>query len=221
MPEILFVAGNHGKSTLSYYLAKQLSLLGKTVVLSTNSFQPVAQTLFFEQENISDKSLGKLLSYPIIDKQRLFEHLIVLEDNLAYLSYAPNETALHYPEVIEDTVTDLIDALGFVNWLIIDASRELTTLDTLLLAKATRQFLIYSADRKGIAYRNHLLSKLLNAKTIAVQNSKYNPIADIPCDYLIPYAKQLEPIGNISEIRSTTVPKAYDKVLKKLKKEVL
>lgn len=221
MPDVLFVAGNHAKSIFSFYLASQLSLLGKAVVISTDSYQSVSQTLFFQKDGIDDKSLGKLLSYPILSKQRLFEHLIVLDDNLAYLGYAANENSLYYPDILLDNVNDLICELSFANWIIVDSSRELNTLDKLLLPKANKQFLLYSANRKGIAYRRQLLPEMTQPIKIAIQDSAYNPIADIPCDYSIPYTKLLEPVGNIVDLRSISIPKGYSRVLKKIQKEVL
>lgn len=225
MKKILYVAGNTGKSIFCYHLANQLSHLGeKVVVISTDGYQSAAATLFPEHRNIDNKSLGKVLSTAILQKGDLFNNLIVLSGSLGYLSYAPDETAFHYPEIVESNVDNLLKTVSeFAEYVIIDTTRYPNKLDNILLKFADRQLLLTSADLKGQAFKRQFdrKNKAEPYCWITVQNSKYNPVADFSSKYMIPYCNALESIYNTTDITSERIPKPYAKVVYKIIKEEL
>ncbi len=215
--KIINVTGNYGKTIFCYYLARQLTGLGaKVTVVSANPLHPAAALLFSEQKGLKEKSLGKVLSFAVLSKQDLFDNLMILDDNLAYLSYAPNENADHYREVLPPDVKQMLFALDFSDYVIIDGcaykdpiSRAAEDLfDTLPVC-------VISADKKGLITFSQMARE--DAAAVVVQSSSYNPVSDVLSGLhdpiLLPHAKALEAVYNTEDITSIPPPKAYSKQL--------
>lgn len=224
MANMIYTTGNQGKTIFCYYLASQLAHLGeKVVVVSTDGYQSVASTLFSgRKSHMQDKSIGKVLSTAMLRQEELLNNLIVLDDNLGYLSYSPNENHHHYPDLVESNIQNMVHCLSdFTKYIIVDGSHYPTKLDRFLSQKANKRFLITSADVRGLQYKRQWEGNLPSYIWVLCTVNKYNPVADFQPSYTLPYCRELEPIYSTVDIVDIPIPKRYAKVIYKIIKEEL
>lgn len=155
--KILAVTGNTGKTLFSFYLAQLLSATKRIALLCTDGFCPVYATLFpqAKKEPGHVKSLGKLLSLPVISHSDIFEHAYIAGDNLFIFSYDENETSYSYPEITDVNLQTLFGVLEHIaDVIIVDTTTYYNSIDRFVLSLPEVQSVqITTADTKGFYYR--------------------------------------------------------------------
>lgn len=225
---VISVTGNSnsGKTVFSYYLGLELAYTAKVVVISTNSTQPIIKELFSNKKDNSDgKSLGKLLSLAVVTKEDIFDNMVLVADNMSYLSYTAFESSLNYPEIAEFTLKSLFAELELiVDYIIVDTATPNNQIDEYVLSTAPKQISITTADSKGYFYRERY--KPTADCNVLYRNSPYNPLEDVLDTFniepkLLAYYSCFEAVFNGSDITDIIVPKAYGKTVEKIVDTIL
>jgi len=226
MAKLTAVTGNSGKTILSFYLSSTLSKKHRTLLLSTDGRCPTGKALFPTHPTESTKSLGRLLSLPVITDADVFNHAVVLSDNLLMLSYADGESYLNYPDISEISLHNLFAQLDrLVDCVIVDTSTVHSAIDEFAIAKAAMQMCITTADSKGFAYRQ--FCKPEHAVPVVLNDSPYNPLNDIlktfsePVRYVLPYCSGLRGVYNGMNISDIVPSRTYRKTLYKIAGDIL
>ncbi|WMJ24317.1 hypothetical protein RBG61_06530 [Paludicola sp. MB14-C6] len=230
MAQLITVTGNTGKTLFSFLLATKLANKDKRVIIiSTDSNAPSFLYAMPVEKKAEAKSLGKVLSLPIISPHQILENMISFScsENIGCICYNVNESNNSYPDILESNLDTFFNHLNsLVDYIIVDTETRQNIIDQYCIHRCESEICIASADLKGLAYRQ----RYDNDKTIHVlyHCSPYNPFEDIQrtyskqVKYILPYCKQFGYIfngGHFDDI--VNIPKAYDKTLNKLIKEVI
>lgn len=227
MSKIITVTGNFGKTTFSYFLASLLSKASERIMLiDTNMIHPnMGYVLPIEKK--STKSLGRLLSLAVIDPKSVFDNMQSLNnENIGIICYANGESRNNYPQIQQASIQALLDVLGGIaDTIIVVGQTEENAIDLFVKEKAATRICITSADLKGLAYREqHSDTEVTH---VLIKTSKYNPYEDIlhtfkeHVKYELPFCDSLSMLYNGGLLDDVICPSKYDKVLLRLKKEVL
>lgn len=229
--KIITVTGNYGKSIFSYFLAQALSRQKiqrdeyhsdnlKVAILSTDDKQPMVDLMFPTAKTDKSKSLGRVLSMAALSVSDLFNNAYVINDNIMWLGYAPNETKKTYPDITEINLSNLHDLLNkIVDVIIVDTATERNVIDYYFLARS-RNICITTADLKGVNYRRIYMPQE-NDTQLLVCNSRYAALPDILGTFdtppqILPYCKVFSAVYNGINISDIIPPKKYTKFLDKL-----
>lgn len=229
MSKIITVLGNSnsGKTVFSYYLANKLAANDKRVIIvSTNNINPdVSYLLPLEKDKTKLKSLGRVLSLAIIDKQSILDNMLTFKNqNIGLLCYAIQENKNNYPEIIYNNMCVCFELLqSLVDYIIVDTHLFKNDIDTYAFTNSDVKFCITTADLKGLSYRQFINEK--EVVNILFSNNSFNSYEDIKhtfkdnVKYDIPYIKVLNSIYNGAFLDDIPCPKKYDKLLEKIIKE--
>lgn len=229
MPKLITITGNSGKTVLSYYLGNALTAGGKRVfIISTDENCPTNSVLFPQTKEVAGKSVGEILLNVIINKTLVMENTLILNSNknLGFLSYCPGKLAVHYPELIGSSVTQLFNTINLLaDYIIVDTGSTVNEIDHYAIPNADLNLCITSADLKGLAYRE--THSLANVTHLLLCTNSYNPLEDIKhtfttnLKYVVPFCAPLGAVYNGANIHDITLPKQYEKVLNRLIKETI
>lgn len=226
MSKIITVLGNSnsGKTVFSYYLANKLAANDKRVIIvSTNNINPdVSYLLPIGKDKTNLKSLGRVLSLAIIDKQSILDNMLTFKNqNIGLLCYAMQENKNNYPEIIYNNMCVFFELLqSLVDYIIVDTHLFKNDIDTYAFTNSDVKFCITTADLKGLSYRQFINEK--EVVNILFSNNNFNPYEEIKntfkdnVKYDIPYIKVLNSIYNGAFLDDIPCPKKYDKLLEKI-----
>lgn len=229
MSKLILLKGNSGKTTASYFLSSALAVNDKKgLIIATDHNNPIYQILVDRSKDSEKKSLGKILSSPIVDIKVALDNMIPFKHNknLGFISYAIGENEKTYPQIIESDISVLIESLkSVVDYIVVDCSTYENSIDKFLLHHADVIFNLTSADLKGVAYRQK--SFAYEAINVLVNSDKNNPLDDVlktferQVKYILPYCTEVTNTFNGSRIEEVIPGKKYNAAIQKMIKEVI
>ncbi len=218
----IIVTGNCGKSTLSYFLAEQLSKNNRVILVSTDTEKGM-YSCFFPKEKKEKKSLGKLLSDPVVTKQDIYDNAYLINKKCLMISYAENEKFSDYPEITEINCTKFFVTMSsLADVLIVDSSNHI--FDKFILSSPnTINISVNSSDMRGFHYRLKNGNGDIN---VLCETSPYSNNQDVLSTYKekpieLPYIKTLSAVYNGVSIKEITLNSAYKKATEKIANEVI
>lgn len=228
MAKQITILGNHGKTTLAYFLAKEYVKRGKHVMLVATGMTAPNMGYILQGEKKSTKSLGRLLSLALIDEKAVFDNMLSFpEENIGLLCYDITESKNTYPQLQTAAIATLFDVLyRIADVVIVDSQTELNECDRYALSHSDNLLCITSGDLKGLAYREAIPPEITPTH-ILLPSGKYNPLEDIRATfkehvrYELPICNTLQLLYNGGLLEEAQCPPQYEKVLKKLMLEVL
>lgn len=223
--KLIVITGNRGKTTLAYFLAQELSLHHRVALVCTNGVIPVLPTLLPEKRNTNaNRSLGKLLSLPVVNQDDVFDNATMLNKKLILLSYGVGESHKSYPAIIKENLEAVFTQLLLsTDVVIVDTSTDRNEFDLYALSVPHAELCITTADLQGACYLRYWNSQgrqLLwpSSRAAAVQDAllsfKEEPL-------LFPYCKVLEGMYSGIDISEFVPDKRYMKVLRQIVGELL
>jgi len=159
-----------GKTTLAIRIAKQLANKKKNVILVHDDiFCPMLPTFFPTLDKEEEKSLGAVLTSPMLDQNVIMDHLVLMKHNdyIAFLGHQKGENPLTYAEYTKERVVDLFLLLRHLaDYVIIDCSSIITEsiLTITALEMADQVIRLSTADFKGLSYFKSTLPLLIDQK---------------------------------------------------------
>ncbi|MDF2567826.1 MAG: hypothetical protein K0R90_1282 [Oscillospiraceae bacterium] len=229
MAKIIAVTGNSGKTVFSFFLAEALAQKDeKAILLSTDSIISSSNVLFPTIKTVQNKSVGKILSLPVIDRTDITENIFLTPNNknLGLLSYAPNENINSFPLPTEQNISKLFHVMTeLVDYIVVDTQSGFNDIDMYALSHADKEICITTADYKGLCFRKFYNHE--NALDVLFTNNAYNPVSDIsrtfksPVKYTLTFQKEFLPLFNGINITDVTIPKRYQKEIQKIIHEVI
>lgn len=231
-----------GKTTLAIQIAQELAKEKKNVVLVHDDiFCPTLPVLFptLEKEQ-QQKSLGKVLTSPLIDQDLIRDHLVTMKHSnyIAFLGYQKGENPHTYAEYTKEKPTDLLILLRHLaDYIVVDCSSIITEslLSATALTMADQVIRLSTADFKGLSYFKSTLPLMMD-QTFQTENHLrvVSNVKDYQADQAVntvlrgasiflPHTPEIERkhtegdlFGRLSEKKS----RRYNKELGKIMKEV-
>jgi ATPases involved in chromosome partitioning len=142
-----------GATTTSIKVARELAKNNNVVLILTDEVTPSVPLV--APPSGETKSLGHLLTLPVMKSIPVFQHLIPAGRNLSLLGYQSEENEITYGEYKKERVQKLLSILsGTADYVVIDCYHHLlaNVFTAVALAEAKTVLRITNADPKSLLY---------------------------------------------------------------------
>lgn len=223
--KIVTITGNSGsgKTVFSHFLSVALaSKHNKVVLVHTDAALPTAKLLNPSRVKNDGRSLGKVLSSPVVTPALLTDNIIISGEskNLGILSYAQNESQSTYPEVTNFNIVAFLKALAMIaDYVVFDTTGNILPLDRFVEETNDVHINVVSADFRGIAYystASHINTdvNILNQNNVKNMPHEVSRVIGISDIQVLPFEKGLMDLYNSSDIGEIAVHDKYVRVVK-------
>lgn len=223
--------GGSGKTTTAFKIAKALEEQKKDVMIIMAD-QVSSVNAFILEKNLESKSLGKILSNPVMTQESILENAIPITKKVSVIGYQDDENEYSYASYTKEKALDfLILSRSVADVIIIDASSNIlaNTLTLAALEMSDKVIRTCSCDLKGVAFFKSQLPLLVESKYNAnnhiriISNLKdFQPIDSIKeqyqnnIKYILPHSKEIE----MQMLKGALLEKSNDKFSKKYENEI-
>lgn len=211
MAKIIAIIGSpsSGKTTVALKLAQELycaTSSGVVIYISPSLKIPSLGLLFPNYAPESIFSLGKMLDKTDIYEEDILNHLVTVKTmkNFGCLGYKTGENKFSFPELTDDKIKSLFNALHkMADYVFVDCTEEENDLiSQYALGLADEIIMVLSPDLKSMVYltSNEKLFGSHAEKAIRVlnvnENEVYAPIDDVVANiknvsHVLPFSKQI------------------------------
>jgi cellulose biosynthesis protein BcsQ len=231
--QIITIWGNSGsgKTTTAFKIAKALEEQKKDVMIIMAD-QVSSVNAFMLEKNLESKSLGKILSSPVITQETILENAMPITKKVSVIGYQDDENEYSYASYTKEKALDfLILSRSVADVIIIDASSNILSsiLTSTALEMSDKVIRTCSCDLKGVAFFKSQLPLLVESKYNAnnhiriIANLKdFQPIDSIKeqyqnnIKYILPHSKEIE----MQMLKGALLEKSNDKFSKKYENEI-
>ena len=180
-----------GKTTLSLKLSNEISKKKKNVILILADCTTPALSTVMPQIDAGEKSLGALLSAPLITQESILKNCILANksEHLSVISYLHGENEKTYAKYSKERVVDLFILLKHIaDYVIIDCSSNLSNdiLSKSALELSDKVIRLITPDLKATSFYASSLPKLSQRKYNLQNHIKVlsNIKENMPKDYM-------------------------------------